>query len=123
MRRMGQFRCTPWTARVTARVTNGPISLKDFAGDADVQATNGPISVSGRPRQCEDSHAKRADFRGGSAKRVGAEPGSPPTPRMGPVSLHVPAGFPVQLPGGVSRARTGQLRGQHTAAKGAQDLG
>ena len=33
--------------KITARTTNGPISLKDCTGEADISAQNGPISYSG----------------------------------------------------------------------------
>jgi len=33
--------------KLTAHATNGPITLRDFSGDADVRAANGPITITG----------------------------------------------------------------------------
>jgi hypothetical protein len=33
--------------KITARATNGPISVADCSGEVDIAATNGPISFSG----------------------------------------------------------------------------
>jgi DUF4097 and DUF4098 domain-containing protein YvlB len=33
--------------KITTRATNGPISLKECSGEADISAQNGPISFSG----------------------------------------------------------------------------
>jgi DUF4097 and DUF4098 domain-containing protein YvlB len=33
--------------KLTARAHNGPISLKNFSGEADITAVNGPISLEG----------------------------------------------------------------------------
>ena len=78
--------------KITARGTNGPISMEDCTGEADIAAVNGPISfsgTSGKLRLHTDNGPisvalNAASWKGGGLVAHAVN---------GPLSLQVPSGF------------------------------
>src|SRR5262249_40637571 len=79
--------------KINARAENGPISLKDCSGEADVAAVNGPLTFEGTGGKLR-LHTENGPISvavGGSNWTGG---GLVADAVNGPLSLHVPSGFP-----------------------------
>jgi DUF4097 and DUF4098 domain-containing protein YvlB len=78
--------------KITARATNGPISVRDCAGEADIAAVNGPLSFSGTGGKLR-LHTENGPISvalGGSSWNGG---GLVADAVNGPLTLRVPTGF------------------------------
>ena len=68
--------------KLTARAHNGPISLKNFSGDADITARERPDQPGRQQRERARSHGERADLRVARREKRGAAQDLRPMRRM-----------------------------------------
>jgi DUF4097 and DUF4098 domain-containing protein YvlB len=78
--------------KLTARAHNGPISLKNFSGDADITATNGPISLEGTSGSVH-VHTENGPISVALKGKTWSGTGLSADAQNGPLTLLVPAGY------------------------------
>jgi len=82
--------------KITARGTNGPISMEDCTGEADIAAVNGPISFSGAGGKLR-LHTDNGPISVALNASSWSGGGLVADAVNGPLSLHVPSGFQSSL--------------------------
>jgi len=82
----------PKAAAIDLTTKNGPLSVKNFSGEADVQAENGPIDVDGGNGSFR-VHTQNGPISVALAGTAWSGKGLQADAQNGPLSLNVPAGF------------------------------
>ncbi len=78
--------------KLTARAKNGPISLKNFSGDAEITAVNGPISLDSS-RGSVRIHTENGPISVELEGKTWSGTGLTADAKNGPVTLRVPSGY------------------------------
>jgi len=78
--------------KITARATNGPISIRDCSGEADIAAVNGPISFSGTGGKLR-LHTENGPISVALNAATWSGAGLVADAVNGPLTLRVPSGF------------------------------
>jgi DUF4097 and DUF4098 domain-containing protein YvlB len=78
--------------KLTARAQNGPISLKNFSGEAEITAVNGPISLEGRNGNVR-IHTENGPITVALEGKAWSGTGLTADAQNGPLTLKVPSGY------------------------------